>query len=239
MTNTRFGREPGQMRELRIRTGVQRDPAGSVEIAFGETVVLVAATISETVPPWLRGQGRGWVTAEYAMLPGATPERQGRVQKGRSEEIQRLVGRSLRASMDLVALGERLITVDCDVLQADGGTRCASITGGFVALSLACQRLVDEQRIPASPIRRQVCALSVALAGDETLLDPDYSEDHRADADLNFVMTGDGDIVEVQGTAEGSPFSEDRLIQAIARVRDALPRVLEAQRIALRNGRYP
>ncbi|HOU52915.1 MAG TPA: ribonuclease PH [Myxococcota bacterium] len=235
----RVGRGPRDVREVRIRTGVQRDPAGSVEVTFGQTVVIVAATVGASVPPWLQGKSQGWVTAEYAMLPGATPERQGRVQKGRSEEIQRLVGRSLRAAVDLKALGERLVTVDCDVLQADGGTRCASITGGWVALAMACRRLMDRGLLAASPIRHQVCALSAAIVDGEVLVDPDYSEDHRAQADLNFVMTADGRLVEVQGTAEGDPFPEDLLRVALARVREALPGVLEAQRRALQEGRFP
>jgi len=235
----RVGRGVHEVREIRIRTGVQRDPPGSVEVSFGHTVVLVAASVGATVPPWLQGRGRGWVTAEYAMLPGATPERQGRVQKGRAEEIQRLVGRSLRAAMDLSALGERLITVDCDVLQADGGTRCASITGGWVALAIACRRLVEQGVLAASPVRQQVCALSAAIIDGAVHVDPDYSEDHVADADLNFVMTADGLLVEVQGTAEGSPFGEDLLRAALSRVREALPGILQAQQKALQEGRFP
>jgi len=235
----RLGRGPWEAREVRIRTGVQRDPAGSVEISFGQTVVLVAATVGASVPPWLQGTGRGWVTAEYAMLPGATPERQGRTQKGRSEEIQRLVGRSLRAAVDLAALGERLITVDCDVLQADGGTRCASITGGWVALAMACRHLVEQGLLATSPLRRQVCALSAAIVDGEVRVDPDYPEDRRAEADLNFVMTADGRLVEVQGTAEGEPFPEDLLRVALSRVREALPGLLQAQQRALQEGRFP
>lgn len=200
------GRAPDRLRDVRIVTGVQKDPWGSVQISFDNTVVLIAATVAEQVPPWLKGQGRGWITAEYAMLPGSTPGRQGRVQKGRSEEIQRLVGRSLRAMVDLAALGERLITVDCDVIQADAGTRCASITGGCIAVELAVRRLVREGRLPASPIRRRVCAVSCVLADGTALLDPDYGEDHKADVDANFVFCDDLRLVEIQGTAEGEPF---------------------------------
>lgn len=227
------GRRADQLREVRLVTGVQKDPHGSVQVSFGDTVVLVAATVAEQVPPWLRGQGRGWVTAEYAMLPGSTPGRQARVQKGRSEEIQRLVGRSLRAAVDLPALGERLITVDCDVLQADAGTRCAAITGGCVALDIALRRLVREGVLAASPLRRHVCAVSVAVVDGGPVLDPDYSEDHRADVDLNVVFADDGRLVEVQGTAEGEPFDEDTLRESLRLARMGAVRLFEAQVAAL------
>lgn len=227
------GRRADQLREVRLVTGVQKDPHGSVQVSFGDTVVLVAATVAEQVPPWLRGQGRGWVTAEYAMLPGSTPGRQARVQKGRSEEIQRLVGRSLRAAVDLPALGERLVTVDCDVLQADAGTRCAAITGGWVALELVVRRLVREGVLAASPLRRQVCAVSVAVVDGAPVLDPDYSEDHRADVDLNVVFTDDGRLVEVQGTAEGEPFDEVTLRESLRLARMGAVRLFEAQHGAL------
>ncbi len=219
-----------QLRSVRILTGVQKDPWGSVQIAFEDTVVLVAATVAEQVPPWLKGKGRGWITAEYSMLPGSTPGRQGRVQKGRSEEIQRLVGRSLRAMVDLAALGERLITVDCDVLQADAGTRCASITGGCVAVELAVRRLLREGLLPASPIRRRVCAVSCALVDGVPVLDPDYSEDHRADVDANFVFCEDGRLVEVQGTAEGEPFDTASLEALLRLARKGADALFDIQR---------
>lgn len=229
----RVGRDRDQLREVRIQTGVQKDPYGSVQISFGDTVVLCAATVSPKVPDWLAGRGKGWVTAEYSMLPGSTPGRVARVQKGRSEEIQRLVGRSLRAAVDLVALGERAVTVDCDVIQADAGTRCASITGGWIALELAFRRLVREGALPASPMRRQVCAVSCALVDGAPVLDPDYDEDHRADVDANFVLADGGRLVEVQGTAEGEPFDRATLDRMLDLAQAAARRLFDAQRAAL------
>jgi ribonuclease PH len=234
MSGTRAdGRRPEELRPVGIATGVQRDPHGSVQIACGHTVVLCAASVSDKVPDWLAGKARGWVTAEYSMLPGSSGTRVPRVQKGRAEEIQRLVGRALRMSIDLDALGERLVTVDCDVIQADAGTRCASITGGMVALELACRRLVAEGRLAASPIRRRVCAVSVAVAGGEPLLDPDYSEDRHADVDTNLVFTDDGRLVEVQGTAEGEPFGVEVLDRIVRLGLDGARRLFEAQAAAL------
>ena len=227
------GRAFDQLREVRIATGIQKDPWGSVQVSFGDTIVLIAVTVAEQVPPWLKGKGRGWITAEYAMLPGSTPGRQGRVQKGRSEEIQRLVGRSLRAMADLGALGERLITVDCDVIQADAGTRCASITGGCVAVELAVRRLVREGVLPASPLRRRVCAVSCALVDGGPVLDPDYPEDHRADVDANFVFCDDGRIVEVQGTAEGEPFAPASLDALLRLAQAGAATLFTAQQAAL------
>jgi ribonuclease PH len=224
------GRPLDQLREVRIITGVQKDPWGSVQIAFEDTVVLVAATVAEQVPPWLKGKGRGWITAEYSMLPGSTPGRQGRVQKGRSEEIQRLVGRSLRAMVDLTALGERLITVDCDVIQADAGTRCAAITGGCVAVELAIARLLKEGLLTASPVRRRVCAVSCTVTDGVPMLDPDYSEDHRADVDANFVFCDDGRLVEIQGTAEGEPFDTPTLEALLRLARQGADTLFQIQK---------
>jgi ribonuclease PH len=211
------GRKADEMRPISIITHVQKDPAGSVQISFGNTVVLVAATIAEDIPPWLRQaeKEQGWITAEYAMLPGSTPGRAARRHKGRSEEIQRLVGRSLRAAADLEALGRRTITVDCDVIQADGGTRTAAITGGYIALELAMQKLIKEGKLERSAIIRPICAVSCVVVDDTVVLDPDYSEDHRADVDMNFVITENNEFIEVQGTAEGKPFSQDTLDQLI------------------------
>lgn len=205
------GRRTSQLRPVTFETKVQKDPQGSVMVRFGDTVVLCAATVSTKVPDWLAGKGRGWITAEYSMLPGSGAGRVPRVQKGRSEEIQRLIGRSLRASCDLEALGERLITVDCDVIQADGGTRCASITGGWVALELAMRRLTADGLIPKSALIRRVCAVSCAVTNGVALLDPNYEEDSSADVDMNFVFADDGRLVEIQGTAEGQPFAHSTL----------------------------
>ncbi len=209
------GRSPGQMRPVDIRLGVQKDPYGSVQISYGDTVVLCAASVTEGVPPWMQSSENphGWITSEYAMLPGSSSQRISRQAKGRSKEIQRLIGRSLRAAFDLSALGPRTITVDCDVLQADGGTRTASITGGFLAVQLAVQKLQDKGIIGTSPVRSPICAVSCALIDGEVLLDPDYSEDSRADVDTNLVLTKDR-IVEIQATAENQPF-ERRILDSM------------------------
>jgi len=185
---------------------------GSVLIQMGNTHVLCTASVEENVPPFLRGKGQGWVTAEYGMLPRSTHTRSSREaakgkQTGRTQEIQRLIGRSLRAVTDMKALGERQITLDCDVLQADGGTRCASITGAWVALYEACQKLVDAGKLPANPVRDHVAAISVGIYQGQPVLDLDYPEDSDCDTDMNVIMTGSGGMVEVQGTAEGEPFS--------------------------------
>ena len=227
------GRPLDRLRNVSMTTGVQKDPWGSVQITFDDTIVLIAATVADQVPSWLKGKGRGWITAEYSMLPGSTPGRQGRVQKGRSEEIQRLVGRSLRAMVDLTALGERLITVDCDVIQADAGTRCAAITGGCVAVELAIQRLIREGQLAASPITRRVCAVSCAVVAGVPMLDPDYSEDHRADVDANFVFCDDGRLVEIQGTAEGEPFDTPTLNALLGLAAQGATALFEIQRQTL------
>jgi ribonuclease PH len=229
------GRGLDEMRPVRIRTGVQKDPEGSVEVAFGDTIVICAASIAEGVPRWLAGQEqvRGWITAEYAMLPGATPGRSSRRGGGRAKEIQRLVGRSLRAAADLTALGECTVTVDCDVLQADGGTRTASITGGYVALALALRRRVADGKLEALPPLRPVVAVSAGLLGGDILLDPDYGEDSRLDVDMNFVLAEGGRIVEVQGTAEGEPFLGEQLGEMLSLAQQGARKLFDLQREAL------
>lgn len=206
------GRTPDQLRPVSFESGFTRYAEGSVLVSFGDTKVLCNATVEESVPPFLRGQGKGWVTAEYAMLPRATHQRTARESirgkvGGRTHEIQRLIGRSLRAVIDLNALGERSVQIDCDVLQADGGTRTASITGAYVALCQAINRLQADGLLKKNPIIDSVAAVSVGIADGVALLDLDYSEDSTADVDMNFVITGDGRFVEVQGTAEEVPFS--------------------------------
>ncbi len=211
------GRKPDQLRPLDIQVDYLEQPHGSVLYAQGRTVVLCTATVEEAIPRWLRGQGRGWMTAEYSMLPAATGERTQRAvtrgrPDGRTVEIQRLIGRSLRAVCDFKALGERTLWLDCDVLQADGGTRCASITGAYIAAQRALERMGLGKALNGS-----VAAVSVGIVGGEVLLDLDYSEDSGAETDMNVVMTGGGELIEVQATAEGDPFSRallDRLLDA-------------------------
>src|SRR5579884_3271895 len=211
-----FGRAANELRPVRFHPGYLDWAEGSVLVEFGRTRVLVAVSVEDRVPQFLKGQGRGWVTAEYSMLPRATHTRSqreataGRI-GGRTHEIQRLVGRSLRAVMDMGALGERTLTVDCDVLQADGGTRTAAITGGYVALWLAGRKLRELYRLSANPVKGRVAAVSAGYVDGELLLDLDYSEDSRAEVDFNIVLTGEGELVEVQGTAEGKPFSRTQL----------------------------
>ena len=205
-------RQPSQLREVRITRNFTRHAEGSVLIEMGDTQVLCTASVEESVPGFLRGKGQGWVTAEYGMLPRATHTRSAREaakgkQTGRTQEIQRLIGRSLRAVTDLKALGERQITLDCDVLQADGGTRCASITGAWLALWDACEQLVAKGKLAENPIRDHVAAISVGIFEGAAVLDLDYPEDSSCDTDMNVVMTGRGGIVEIQGTAEGEPFT--------------------------------
>ena len=209
-------RRNDEMRKVKITPNYTLYAEGSVFIEVGNTKVICTASVEDKVPPFLEGQGLGWVTAEYAMLPRATHTRKKRDIKslkldGRSSEIQRLIGRALRSVVDRAALGERQITVDCDVIQADGGTRCASITGGFVALWLACKKLLDEGKIEKMPLTSQVAAVSVGIYEDEAILDLNYAEDSHAIVDCNVVMTGAGDFVEIQGTGEGRPFTKDEL----------------------------
>jgi ribonuclease PH len=211
---------------------------GSVLVETGATRVICTATVQESVPPFLRGQGKGWVTAEYAMLPRSSPERIERERRGpggRSQEIQRLIGRSLRGVVDMAALGERSILVDCDVLNADAGTRTASITGGWVALVLAVERLRAKQVIEKSPITGSVAAVSVGICDGKALLDLCYEEDHRAEVDLNVVMTGSGRFVEVQGTAEGKAFSQAQLDRMLELGRAGIEQLAALQRTTLRD----
>jgi ribonuclease PH len=214
------GRKVDELRETRIIPGAQAYAEGSVIVETGQTKVLCAATIEDGVPRFLKGTGQGWITAEYAMLPRATLTRTSRERgssglKGRTQEIQRLIGRSLRASTDLDALGERTLTVDCDVLQADGGTRTASITGAYVAVYQAMRGLVKARKLKAMPLKCAVAATSVGVFGDDVLLDLNYEEDYRAQVDFNLVMTDQGEFVEVQGTAEGGAFSRASLNKVI------------------------
>jgi len=207
-------------------------------VKFGDTHVLVTATLEERLPPWLKGQGRGWVTAEYGMLPRATLERTRREaaagkQNGRTVEIQRLIGRSLRATLDLQALGERQITVDCDVLQADGGTRTASITGAWVALADCIGWMKTRNMVKANVLRDNVAAISCGIYNGTPVLDLDYAEDSEAETDANFVMTGDGRIVEVQGTAEKTPFTQDEFLALIALAKKGVARLVDLQKLAV------
>ena len=238
MTPRPDGRAPGQLREVSIQTGVARHAEGSALIALGNTHVLCTASVEERVPPFLKGSGSGWVTAEYGMLPRATHTRsareaaQGR-QGGRTHEIQRLIGRSLRSVTELRGLGERTITLDCDVLQADGGTRCASITGACVALAIALARLVREQKVPRWPLRETVAAISVGICAGQAVLDLGYAEDAEADVDCNVVGTASGAFVEIQGTAERRPFSDAQLAELLALAKAGLAFLRDAQQLAL------
>ncbi len=227
------GRKQTQLRPVRMTVDYLDYAEGSVLIEAGQTRVLCAASVEEKVPPFLEGKGRGWVTAEYNMLPRATHtrnsrERDGRV-SGRTQEIQRLIGRSLRAAIDLDALGPRTITLDCDVLQADGGTRTASITGAYVALHRACSRLVQNGVLPALPIRTAVAAISVGVVEGEIMLDLCYAEDSHADVDFNVVMTGESEFIEVQGTGEGSVYSRATMDALIALAEQGIRELLEIQ----------
>ncbi len=233
------GRAPHELRPVRLEAGFAKYAEGSCLARFGDTHVLCAATVEEKVPPFLRNTGRGWITAEYGMLPRSTHERTDREaargrQTGRTQEIQRLIGRSLRAVADLEALGERQIRIDCDVLQADGGTRTAAITGSFVALHLALQKLVAAGALPALPLRDAVAAISCGIVAGEAVLDLDYAEDSGADADANFVLTGAGGIVEIQATAERGAFAEARFAEMLALARGGIAELVERQRDVLR-----
>ena len=233
------GRKPGEMRPVSIDTDAIRHAEGSALIALGDTRVLCVASVEDRVPPFLKGTGSGWVTAEYGMLPRATHTRSAREaatgrQGGRTHEIQRLIGRSLRSVVELRGLGERTVTLDCDVLQADGGTRCASITGACVALAMALAKLVRERAIPRWPLRETVAAVSVGVCAGQAVLDLAYVEDSEADADFNIVGTESGAFVEVQGTAERRPFSEEKLVEMLALARKGLKKLAAAQRDALR-----
>ena len=232
------GRQPDQLRGLGITRNYTIHAEGSVLVAFGNTKVLCTASVEEGVPGFLKGKGQGWVTGEYGMLPRSTHTRTAREaakgkQSGRTQEIQRLIGRSLRAVIDLKALGERQVTLDCDVLQADGGTRCASITGACVALHEACNRLVAEGKLAASPMRDFIAAVSVGIFEGTPVLDLDYDEDSGCDTDMNVVMTSGGGFVEVQGTAEGEPFSRAELDRLLALAQAGIADLVEHQKGAL------
>ncbi len=231
-------RAPDALRPISLERGVSRHAEGSCLVRFGETHVLCTATAGESVPPWLKGSGKGWVTAEYGMLPRATSERTRREaavgkQSGRTQEIQRLIGRSLRAVTDLTALGEKQIVVDCDVLQADGGTRTASITGAWIALYDAIQWMKARNMVKANALRDHVAAVSCGLYGGVPVLDLDYAEDSEADADANFVMTGNGGIVEVQGTAETDPFSQEQFDQLMLLARLGIAELVALQKLTI------
>lgn len=231
------GRRPGELRPVTFIPDYIKYPEGSVLIEMGRTRVLCNVTVAERVPRWLTGKGSGWLTAEYALLPRSTHERTPRETHGfggRTQEIRRLIGRALRAGVDLELLGERMLIVDCDVLQADGGTRTASITGGYVAVALALRRLSDEGQVPPEALKPPIAAVSVGVVDGEERLDLCYVEDHQADVDLNVAMTDDGHLVEVQGTAEGEPFSHQALDRMLELATQGVARLVQAQREALR-----
>ncbi len=231
-------RKPDEMRPVSLERAVSLHAEGSCFIKFGNTHVLCTASVEDRLPGWIKGQGRGWVTAEYGMLPRATSERTRREavagkQSGRSQEISRLIGRSLRAVVDLTALGERLITIDCDVIQADGGTRCAAITGAWVALHDCIAWMKARDMVGEKPLKDHVAAISCGIYGGEVVLDLDYAEDSEADADANFVMTGDGGIVEIQGTAETEPFSEEAFTRMMHLARDGIAQLVNLQKMTI------
>jgi ribonuclease PH len=232
------GRANDQMRAISLEPGVAKHAEGSCLVKFGDTHVLVTASLEESTPPFLRGSGKGWVTAEYGMLPRSTHERMRREaaqgkQSGRTQEIQRLVGRSLRAVVDMAALGEKQIAIDCDVLQADGGTRTASITGGFVALSQCIAFMKKTGMVTKPVIKDHVAAISCGIWKGEAMLDLDYAEDSSAETDANFVLTGAGGLVEIQGTAEGAPFSEEQLAHLLKLARKGVGELIALQKQAL------
>ena len=232
------GRTPHAMRAVSLQIGFSKYAEGSCLAKFGDTHVLCTATVEERVPPFLRNTGRGWVTAEYGMLPRSTHTRTDREaargkQSGRTQEIQRLIGRSLRAVTDLTALGERQIRIDCDVIQADGGTRTASITGSYVALHRALSGLVSQGLIPALPLTDSVAAISCGVSGGIAVLDLDYAEDSSAETDANFVLTGSGKIIEIQATAEGAPFDEDIFSAMLRLARSGISELTRLQIAAL------
>jgi ribonuclease PH len=232
------GRRPDQLREVSLETGVSVHAEGSCLVKFGRTHVLCTASLENSVPPFLKGTGKGWVTAEYGMLPRATNERMRREaaqgkQSGRTQEIQRLIGRALRAVTNMTGFGERQIVIDCDVIQADGGTRTAAITGGFVALHKCFEMMKRDQLIKALPVKDHVAAISCGIHNGKSVLDLDYDEDSSAGTDANFVMTGSGDIVEIQGTAEGDPFSEAAFLELMKLARAGIGDLVEMQRKAI------
>jgi len=228
------GRAPDQMRDIVMEPGFTRHAEGSCLVSFGETRVLCTASVETQLPPWLRGKGQGWVTAEYGMLPRATHTRgrreaAGGKQSGRTQEIQRHIGRSLRAVVDLKALGERQVTLDCDVIQADGGTRTAAISGAWVAMRIAIDKLLADRQLTVDPIRQKVGAVSCGFYNGTPVLDLDYAEDSNAGADGNFVLTGDGNIVEAQVTAEGESYDEEGLLRLLRLARIGCAEIFAAQ----------
>ena len=232
------GRAPNQMRDVTIEPNFNKYAEGSCLIKFGDTHAICTATVEDRVPPWLRDAGHGWVTAEYGMLPRSTNSRTNREatrgsQGGRTHEIQRLIGRSLRAITDLKALGEMQVRIDCDVIQADGGTRTASITGGYVALLLACQNLAELGVIKKIPLLGQLAAVSCGIYEGTAVLDLDYPEDSNAEADANFILTGTAEIVEIQGTAEDQPFSEAHLLEMLALAKKGVGELIDIQKSVL------
>jgi ribonuclease PH len=231
-------RQPDELRAVSLERGVVKYAEGSCFVKFGDTHVLVTATLEERLPPWLKGQGRGWVTAEYGMLPRATHERTRREasagkQGGRTIEIQRLIGRSLRSVVDLPALGERQITIDCDVIQADGGTRTASITGAWVALYDCLAWMRQREMMKNDPLRDQVAAVSCGVHKNVAVLDLDYAEDSEAETDANFIMTGSGNIIEIQATAERTPFSETEFLALPGLARKGIGKLVDLQKMAV------
>ena len=231
-------RAPDELRAVSLERGVVKYAEGSCMVKFGDTHVLVTATLEDRLPPWLKGQGRGWVTAEYGMLPRATHERMRREasagkQSGRTVEIQRLIGRALRTTVDLVALGERQITVDCDVIQADGGTRTASITGAWLALYDCLAWMKTRDMIQTEVLRDHIAAVSCGVYRNTAVLDLDYAEDSQADTDANFVMSGNGNIVEIQATAEKTPFSEEQFLALLALARKGTEKLVGLQKMAV------
>ena len=238
MSNRPSGRTASEMRAISFETDYTIHAAGSVLASFGDTRVLCTACVEDNVPHFLRGKGSGWITAEYSMLPGSTHTRGRREaakgkQTGRTQEIQRLIGRSLRAAADLSVLDGYTITLDCDVLQADGGTRTTSISGAYVALVMAVERLLAKKKIKDNPLHGQIAAISVGIYGGLPVLDLDYAEDSQAETDANFVMTGAGGIVEIQSTAEGKPFSEDEFTALLALARGGIGRLVDLQKMAV------
>ena len=231
-------RQPDELRAISLERGVVKYAEGSCFVKFGDTHVLVTATLEDRLPPWLKGQARGWVTAEYGMLPRSTHTRTDREaargrQSGRTQEIQRLIGRSLRAVLDLPALGERQITIDCDVIQADGGTRTAAITGAWVALHDCITWMKTRDMVTGEPLRDHVAAISCGICDGTSVLDLDYAEDSEADTDANFVMTGAGRLVEVQGTAEKIPFTEEQFLALLALARKGVMKLVDLQKLAV------
>ena len=244
MTTRSSGRAPDQLREVRFTRGFTKHAEGSVLAQFGATHVLCTASIEEGVPGFLRGKGQGWITAEYGMLPRATHTRSPREaakgkQSGRTQEIQRLIGRSLRAVVNFAALGERTVTLDCDVLQADGGTRTAAITGSYIALADACAALLARGALRTNPLHGQVAAVSVGIVDGVPLLDLDYPEDSRAETDMNVVMNGGGGFIEVQGTAEGHAFQRHEFDQLLNLAAGGIAQLLAAQQLALQESLRP